>query len=320
MTTSAAHSPPSVTNRWNERIHAYKKQRRFAYISARCARITQEESDDTMNLLRGLNRNKCTVYTLAYEHFLIQTTLKRSHQSLKLMLLDIEAGLRDPIYPHDEQTVCILIDEITIRQRSTANNIHTTHKSQTSAQKHVAPPPPPPAKRRAVPLATNITFEDMMKKNIEALQYYMTTLLTTDDYMKFVFTNKDIEARFHRYINNILVHKSDGEKYLQLEEHINNRLLLMDKLSQMPQTGQTFLLPDFANRVFAVPCSKDEYMKKYCQDNDFRLPPGKEILTQPPSHPGLYRRTMTGLKQIDPNCRIDTTRRQNAFGRGKRIH
>ena len=61
------------------------------------------------------------------------------------------------------------------------------------------------------------------KENIETLQYYMTTLLTTEDYMKFIFTNKDIEARFHRYINNILVHKSDGEKYLQLEEHINNQ-------------------------------------------------------------------------------------------------
>ena len=112
------------------------------------------------------------------------------------MLLDIEAGLMDPVFPHDETTVRILIYEITLRQRSatTAKNhqrLSSQPTSATAAQKNIAPPP---AKRRAVPLATDFTFEDMIKHNIESLQYYMTSLMTTEDYMKFIFTNKDIEA------------------------------------------------------------------------------------------------------------------------------
>ena len=254
MATSAAPQPTPL-NAWNERIHKYKQQRRFAYITARSTKYTAEDQDEAVRLLHGLRRDKCTVYTLAYERFLLQTKLMRSLESLKLMLLDIEAGLMDPVFPHDETTVCILIDEITVRQRSTATTAKNHQQPSSShtkkptaaatARKNIAPPP---AKRRAVPLVTDFTFEDMIKHNIEALQYYMTSLMTTEDYMKFIFTNKDIEARFHRYINNILVHKSDGEKYLQLEEHINNRRILMDRLLQLPKDGQTFLLPDFNSR------------------------------------------------------------------------
>ena len=99
---------------------------------------------------------------------------------------------------------------------------------------------------------------------------------------------------------------------MQLEELINNRRILMEKVSHLPKDGHTFLLPDFDSRVFAVPCSKDEYMKKYCEEYDFRLPPGREILTHPPTHPGLYKRTMQGIIQIDPNCR-------RTFGRGRKL-
>ena len=240
--------------------------------------------------------------------------------------MDIEAGLKQEIIPHDETTVFIVIDEISYQQRP-----HTQKKKRKYAPAAPAaalhrtsaahrPQKPTPAASHPVPLATDFTINDMIRHNIETLQFYMTTLMTTEDYMKFIFANKDIEARFHRYINNILVHKTEGRNYLQLEEHINNRRILMDKVSQLPQNGQTFMLADFDKDMFVVPCSKDEYMKKYCQENDFCLPPGRELLTQPPTHPGLYKRTMTGLKQIDRNCRTDTTHKQIAFGQGKRIH
>ena len=92
----------------------------------------------------------------------------------------------------------------------------------------------------------------------------------------------------------------------------------MDKLSHIPKVRQTFLLPEFNNNVFVVPGSKDEYMTKYCQENDFYLSPGKEKLTSLPSHPGLYRHTLNGVTQIDPNCK-GTVQRPLSFGRRTRL-
>ena len=242
-----------------------------------------EDTEKAMELLRGLRKEKFTLCSHDYENFLKEHKLNRSLHSLKLMFMDIESGVRKPIIPHDDTTVFILIEEITHRQQQ-----NHTRKRRHYTQTHARPQPTaahaPPAHTAShpIPLATDL-------------------------------------ARFHRYINTILVHKTDGEKYLQLEHHINNRRELMDKLSQLPKEGQTVLLADFNNRVFVVPCSKDEYMTKYCQDNDFYLPPGRELLTKQPTHLGLYKHSMNGIIQIDPNRRENTIERRIAFGRGKRV-
>ena len=322
MATSAAQTR-NPWDAWTERSRIYKQQRQFAFSAAQSLRPTAEDSDKTMALLRSLRKEKVSVYSYAYEDFLKEHKLPRSLHSLKLMFMDIEAGIKQEIIPHDETTVFIVIDEISHQQQrnhtqkkrrkyTAAHPLHRTSAARPAPQK------PTPASH-PVPLATDFTLNDMIRHNIEALQFYMTTLMTTEDYMKFIFANKDIEAQFHRYIKNILVHKTEGHKYLQLEEHINNRRILMDKVSQLPQNGQTFMLANFDKDMFVVPCSKDEYMKKYCQENDFYLPPGRELLTQQPAHPGLFKRTMTGLKQIDPNCKENTAERQITFGRGKRV-
>ena len=311
---------------WTERTRLYTQQRNFAFSAAKSLKPTAEESEKAMALLRSLRKEKFPLYSRAYEDFLKQHKLNRSLHSLKLMFMDIEAGIKEAVIPHDETTIFILIDEISHRQETHTQKkrrrytpAQTLHHTSAPARPRSKQPTAEHAAAHPVPLAIDFTLNDMLRHNIEALQYYLTTLMTTEDYMKFIFTNKDIEAQFHRYINNILVHKTDGHKFLQLEEHINNRRVLMDKLSQLPKNGQTFLLPEFNNNVFVVPCSKDEYMTKYCQENDFYLPPGKELLTSSPTHPGLYRHTMNGIKQIDPNCTQNTVERRLVFGRGKRL-
>ena len=324
MATSAQGRNP--WDAWTERTRLYTQQRNFAFSAAKSLKPTAEESEKAMALLRSLQKEKSVLYSRSYEDFLKQHKRNRSLHSLQLMFMDIEAGIKEALIPHDETTIFILIDEISHRQQTHTKKkrrrytpAQTLHHTSAPARPRSKQPTAEHAAAHPVPLATDFTLNDMLRHNIEALQYYLTALMTTEDYMKFLFTNKDIEAQFHRYINNILVHKPNGHKFLQLEEYINNRRVLMDRLSQLPKNGQKFLLPEFNNNVFVVPCSKDEYMTKYCQENDFYLPPGKELLTSSPTHPGLYRHTMNGIKQIDPNCTQNTVERRLAFGRGKRL-
>ena len=220
MATSAAR--PNPWNAWHERQRRYKQQRKFAFSATRSLRSTLEETEEALNLLRSLRREKSTLYSLAYEEFLKEHRLDQSLHSLKLMFLDIEAGFKQPVIPQDETTVFILIDEINCRQQSQRKKRRWTSSQPTPADAPPkttpphAPPKPTPAHAAPppIPLATDFTFNDMIKHNIEALQFYMTTQMTMEDYMKFIFTKKDIEAKFHRYINNILVHKTEGHKYL----------------------------------------------------------------------------------------------------------
>ena len=76
-----------------------------------------------------------------------------------------------------------------------------------------------------------------------------------------------------------MANKEDGQKYLHLEQEIGQRELIMEKLQHLPRPGQPFLLPNFNNTVFIAPCSKDEYIYKYCNDFTFTLAPSTEHIT-----------------------------------------
>ena len=149
-----------------------------------------------------------------------------------------------------------------------------------------------------------MTLHTMMKTNIEALRHQCSTVLSTEDYMTFIFGNKQIQDQFHRYIVALMSTRQDGQKYVKLEQEIGQRGLLMDRIKTLPRPGQTFILPDFNKETFIAPCTRNEYVNKYCVDNYIRLPPSTETLTIPPRHPGLYTTTpMLGVRQIDPACR-----------------
>ena len=147
----------------------------------------------------------------------------------------------------------------------------------------------------------------MMTRNIEGLKYQFSTVLSTEDYMTFIFENKNIQEQFHRYINVLMANRDDGQKYATLEREIGQRKLLMERIQTLPRPKQTFLLADFTKETFIAPCSKDEYVYKYCVDNYFHLPPSTETLLQPPRHPGLYTTTpMLGIRQLDPAAACHT--------------
>ena len=102
---------------WTERSRLYNQQRNFAFSAAKSLKPTPEESEKAMALLHSLRKEKFTLYSCAYEDFLTHHKLTRSLHSLKLMFMDIEAGIKEAVIPNDETTVFILIDEISHRQR-----------------------------------------------------------------------------------------------------------------------------------------------------------------------------------------------------------
>ena len=314
----------------------YSQQRPLSFAAARAERVSGENTYRTENLLHSMKRDKYRLFGDMYYTFLLNNNLPSSIQSLKLLFLDIEYGFKDIVWCTEYKTVRMMLEEIRRveielyyneqMEKKTTNQSRKKTRTQTTEHTSSAPQEPAPKKRpqtpppQPVPVISSVQFSvyQQVSDNIEALQYHMNKLLTTDDYMRFIFTNKDIEARFHKYINNIMVHRTDGEKFLELEQHIDQRRLLMHKVSQIPKNGQTFIIPSFANDQFIVPCSKEEYTKRYCEDFHFYLPPGHETLTQPPTHPGLYKRTMNGIRQIDPNCQKNASEQGQQFIRTRR--
>ena len=205
--------------------------------------------------------------------------------------MELEAGLREPVLPNDEDTVSIKIDEISWkeeknRRRKRKHYSPPTHRTQRCNKKVPLLPTPPPQYNNAAQMSTNMTLRTMMTRNIEALKYQCSTVLSTEDYMTFIFENKNIQEQFHRYINVLMANRDDGQKYATLEREIGQCKLLMERIRTLPRPKQTFLLADFNNETFIAPCSKDEYIYKYCVDNYFHLPPSTETLLQPPRHPG----------------------------------
>ena len=315
--------------------HLYSLQRKFSFAAARAERVSDNNKFRAENLLQSLQKDLYRLFADLYYTFLLENRLPSSVQSMKLLFMDIEYGFKELLWCTEYGTVRLMLNELRrveielhyddqIKKKTTSTQSRKQNRTRTAES---SPPLEPDSKKRPqtpapqpVPLLSSVSYSihEQVKSNIEALQYNMTKLMTTDDYMRFIFTHKDIEARFHKYINNMMVHRTDGEKFLELERHIDQRRLLMHKLSQIPNNGQTFIIPSFANDTFIVPCSKEEYTKRYCEDFHFYLPPGHETLTQPPTHPGLYKRTMNGIRQIDPNCQKNASEQGQQFIRTRR--
>jgi len=258
--------------------------------------------------------------------------LSRSLQSLKLMFLDIEAEISAPVIEDDQDTVLMTLETICYKLMEKTKRKRTSSKKLQRCGKkiHIDKPPllpsrgnaPPTHAQAPIPLSTDLTLQDMMIRNIEALKYQCSRTLTTEDFMKFIFANRHIEARFHKYITTIMAQKEDGDKYVALEQEIGHRRTLMDKIQQLPKPGETFLLPTFDKNVFIAPYSKDKYAHQYCSYYNFTLPPGHELLTHAPTHPGLYTTTrMMGILQVDPACRREEANILPAyFARGTKVN
>ena len=318
---------PSTNNDvFGQRAKLYIQQRGFAFAATRAYKATNKDANDATDILRDLKGYKCQLYSAKYASFLHEFTLQRSLRSLKLFFLELEAGLREAVLPNDEDTVSIKIDEISWkeeenRRRKRKHYSPPTHQTQRCNKKVPLLPTPPPKYNNAAQMSTNMTLHTMMMKNIEALKYQCSTVLSTEDYMRFIFGNTHIQQQFHKYINTLMTTRDDGQKYCYLEREIGQRELIMEKIQHLPRPGQTFLLPNFNNTVFIAPCSKDEYIYKYCNDFTSTLPPSKQHITRPPTHPGLYTSTrMMGVRQIDPACQQrDAHIRPEYYGRGTKL-
>ena len=309
-------------NIFSQRSQLYIKQRGFAFAAARAYIPTFKESHDANDILRQLKGYRCTVYSAAYASFLNEHKLERSLRRLKLLFLDLEAGFIKPIIPNDGETIWTTIDTIAfkeVEQRTqTKKKIKYSqpHHNQRCNKRLPLLPTPPQAQ-----VSTNMSLYTMMMTNIEALKYQCSTVLTVEDYMRFMFANTHIQQQFHKYVNTLMATRDDGQKYCYLEREIGQRELIMEKIQHLPRPGQTFLLPNFNNTVFIAPCSKDEYIYKYCNNVEFYLPPSTETLIRPPTHPGLYTATrMMGVRQIDPACQQrDAHIRPEYYGRGTKL-
>ena len=307
-------APSNDSTLFGNRSELYVKQRRFAISAARAYKATNKDAEDAKNILIDLPGYKCMLYSAKYAEFIHELDLERSLQSLKLFFLDLEAGLLEPVWPDDEDTVFSTLEKICFKQAEHTNRKRKQYTQQRRTQRCnkkipilQTPPPshhaPPHNYHHDTPaqLSTNMSLQSEMMRNVEALRHHCSTALTTEDYMKFIFGNKDIQQQFHRYINILMVNRQDRQKYVTLEREIGQRTLLMERIRTLPRPGQTFILPDFNNETFIAPCTKNEYVYKYCVDNYFRLPPSRETLRLPPRHPGLYTTTpMLGVKQLDP--------------------
>ena len=291
---------------YNKRAKLYLQQRGFAFAATRAYKATYNDALETNDLLRALGGYKCSLYSAQYASFIHGYKLERSLKSLKLFFLEIEAGVYENTIPQDEDTVAMAIDRIVWREEENKRGRKRKQQSPRKNQRCNKKTPllPTPSKQQPTQLSTNMTLHTMMKTNIEALKHQCSTVLSTEDYMAFIFGNKQIQDQFHRYIAVLMSTRQDGQKYVKLEQEIGQRTLLMDRIKTLPRPGQTFILPDFNKDTFIAPCTRGEYVNKYCTNVDFRIPPSRETLTLPPRHPGLYTTTpMLGVRQIDPACR-----------------
>ena len=225
----AATSHDKVEQYETERVKLYKQRRSFAFTAARALQTTYNDSVDANNVLRELNQ-KCTVKSIAYAKCLENHKVSHSLRSLKLMFLDIEAEISAPVIEDDQDTVLMTLETICYKLMEKTKRKTTSGKKLQRCGKKIhidkspllpsggnAPPTHAPA---PVPLSTDLTLQGMMIRNIEALKYQCSRTLTTEDFMKFIFANRDIDTRFHKYITTIMAQKEDGDKYVALEQEI----------------------------------------------------------------------------------------------------
>ena len=181
---------PTNNNVFGQRAKLYIQQRGFVFAATRAYKTTNNDANDANDILRELKGYKCQLYSAKYASFLHAYTLKRSLKSLKLFFLLLEAGVIEQVLPNDEDTVSIKIDEISWkeeenRRRKRRHYSPPTNRTQRRKKKVPLLPTPPP--QHAAQMSTDMTLHTMMMRNIEALKYQCSTVLSTEDYMKFIF-------------------------------------------------------------------------------------------------------------------------------------
>ena len=183
---------------------------------------TFKESHDANDILRQLKGYRCTVYSAAYASILNEHKLERSLRSLKLLFLDLEAGFIKPIIPNDDETIWTTIDTIAckeVEQRTQTRKKRTysqPHHNQRCNKRLPLLPTPPQAQ-----VSTNMSLYTMMMTNIEALKYQCSTVLTVEDYMRFIVGNTHIQQQFHKYVNTWLPETTDKNTVTLNEKLVN---------------------------------------------------------------------------------------------------
>ena len=221
---------------YRKRAQLYMHQRGFAFAATRAYKATYNDALETNDILRELGGYKCSLYSAQYAAFIHAYQLDRSLKSLKLFFMEIEAGLHEHIMSDDEDTVAMTIDKIVWKEeehnRRRKRKQQSPRKNQRCNNKKTPLLPTP--QQQPTQLSTNMTLRTMMKTNIEVLKYQCSTVLSTEDYMTFIFGNKQIQEQFHRYITVLMSTRQDGQKYATLEREIGQRTMLMDRIKTLP--------------------------------------------------------------------------------------
>jgi len=201
---------------YRKRAQLYMQQRGFAFAATRAYKATYNDALETNDILRELDGYKCALYSAQYAAFINAYKFERSLKSLKLFFMEIEAGLHEQIMPDDEDTIAVTIDKIVWREEEN-NRRRKRKQSPRKNQRCNKKSPLLQTPQQPAQLSTNMTLHTMMKRNIEVLKYQCSMVLSTEDYMTFIFGNKQIQEQFHRYITVLMGTRGDGQKYTTLE-------------------------------------------------------------------------------------------------------
>jgi len=139
---------PSTNNDvLSQRAKLYIQQRGFAFAATRAYKATNKDANDANDILRDLKGYRCSLYSARYASFLNTFKLQRSLRSLKLLFLELEAGLMEPVLPDDEDTILITLETIYYKEaeqvKRKRKHYSQTHRNQRCNKRVPLLPTPP---------------------------------------------------------------------------------------------------------------------------------------------------------------------------------